>query len=101
MISKYKRRGNFAAVVLLIFIFIGVALPPNPEQSSTIGIIVLISFFYMLWAYAKAKGHSGLNPTTEQLEGISGWLVIVALGVIVSPFIQVSALVKYQKGIAC
>lgn len=70
MLANYQRKSNIAGIIwlaamLALFLFIPKEQGGNIWQDGdlipqVIIIIMGVAWFYALWAYAKAKGHSGL-----------------------------------------
>ena len=66
MIASYKRKSNIAAVIFVVSLAITVPLVLNSHQNlwdmgvlgPALGITMLASYIYALWAYVKAKGRS-------------------------------------------
>lgn len=88
MLAKYKRRSNIAAAVGFVAMLVLVFLTPLKPGGNvwkdgniilqSVSITTGVAWFYALWAYAKAKGRSGL------------WLLacIVPVGLIVLLFLK-------------
>jgi hypothetical protein len=85
MIRKYQRHGNIAASIMgasligLVFSFssgdVEYIWTQGHYLDQSLFIIFATSWFYMLWAYAKSKGRSGLWA----LAGIFTWIGLVVL----------------------
>jgi hypothetical protein len=87
MLVKYKRRGLVAVAIqiaawpaLLLFASIAGGNIWGANSASSIAAIIAdititISWFYILWAFARAKGHNGLWM-------LVGWFFLLGLLVI-------------------
>ena len=87
MLVKYKKQANISAGVWLITLILLIAViqstKGNMWESGDVGGIALLitnigSFWFSFWAYAKAKGYSGLVGLVLPLLSVLG-LVILAM----------------------
>ena len=93
MLITYKKKGNIAAAVWLITMFVLLALMTQaPEQniweSKNIFAKALLqallitcgaAYWYTLWAYAKAKGYSGWLGVILPIFSVIGLIILAGL----------------------
>lgn len=88
MIVTYKKKANVAAAIWLSSCFLLAYIVSNDqgniwESGNSLGIGVLVlniaSYWYAFWAYAKAKGRSGILGLILPIFSILGLLTLAAL----------------------
>lgn len=87
MLTKYKKQGNIAAGIWLVTLVVVLAIMPsvkgnvwdNPQPATIVVIISVASFWFTFWAYAKAKGYSGIIGLVLPLLSIFGLAILLAL----------------------
>jgi hypothetical protein len=87
MIASYKRKSNIAAVVFLVSIGATIALTSNSHQNlwdmgvlgPALGITLLVSYFYALWCYIRAKGRREEWILMAVFFSVLGLIVILLL----------------------
>lgn len=88
MLAKYKKQANISAAVwfctLIIFIATMQSAPGNIWINADVPRIALmsvsaISFWFAFWAYARAKGQSGLLGLVLPFFSVIGLLILVGL----------------------
>ena len=88
MLAKYKKQANIAAGLWLCSVVAIVATMQSAQGNiwvnadiPRISLIVVsaISFWFAFWAYARAKGHSGLLGLVLPFFSVVGLLILARL----------------------